>query len=426
MLADDRRYRKTSRDASGDAGRSSADSLFEGDLGRVGQRVGGRLRRRPVKGGRHSLRQVGARVDPLCQGVDPRPRLVRGAPPRPSPAARPPLEGELRMKAELLLHRMRPVMTILVWSDSSLAKPPRRPLRRARQQHGPPRLLRGLVPAAPIASRRWRHENLTVTGRLAPRDVLLGVLVSNTVPVNAPRLLRGLVPAAPIASRRRVAGVFAYEPCSDGAAPPSVVPQRGHCRHSRDGRGGGRAHRPRTRERSPEGLPRASEGRRVGRSGRTRASRGDTHNLSLQAYQSIPWRARGMGGPASARDPPRRPSPARRQPPSSAPREARGVSSSRSVYPVASTWHGRTRVREGPASSPLARPPTASKLRPSRSTRWAFTRSDTHGDTRFLSLQAGDLVPAQIRSKQLYARFVRRLAPRPPRAPELRPSRSTG
>ncbi len=46
----------------------------------------------------------------------------------------------------------------------------------------------------------------------------------------------------------------------------------------------------------------------MGRSGRTRASRGDTRTLSLQADQPIPWRSRGMGGPASARDPPRRPS----------------------------------------------------------------------------------------------------------------------
>ncbi len=46
--------------------------------------------------------------------------------------------------------------------------------------------------------------------------------------------------------------------------------------------------------------------------------------MSLKAAQPIPWRARGMGGPASARDPPRRPSPARLQPPSSALREAGG------------------------------------------------------------------------------------------------------
>ena len=52
-------------------------------------------------------------------------------------------------------------------------------------------------------------------------------------------------------------------------------------------------------KRSPDRLTRASEGRRVGRSGRTRASRGDTRILSLQAAQRIPWRARGMGGPAS-------------------------------------------------------------------------------------------------------------------------------
>ncbi len=52
-------------------------------------------------------------------------------------------------------------------------------------------------------------------------------------------------------------------------------------------------------QRSPDRLARASEGRRVGRSGRTRASRGDTRTLSLQAAQLDPWRARGMGGPAS-------------------------------------------------------------------------------------------------------------------------------
>ncbi len=56
---------------------------------------------------------------------------------------------------------------------------------------------------------------------------------------------------------------------------------------------------PRTRKRSADRLARASEGRRVGRSGRTRASRGDTRTLSLQAAQLDPWRARGMGGPAS-------------------------------------------------------------------------------------------------------------------------------
>ncbi len=58
-----------------------------------------------------------------------------------------------------------------------------------------------------------------------------------------------------------------------------------------------------------------------------------------------------------------------REDPCLARRHAYPVSSSRPAYPVASTWHGRTRVREGPASSPLARPPTAPKLRPSRITR---------------------------------------------------------
>ncbi len=55
-----------------------------------------------------------------------------------------------------------------------------------------------------------------------------------------------------------------------------VSHHRRESRRARTERGPTRASDPRTRKRSPDRLARASEGRRVGRSGRTRASRGDT------------------------------------------------------------------------------------------------------------------------------------------------------
>ena len=176
-------------------------------------------------------------------------------------------------------------------------------------------------------------------------------------------------------------------------------------------------------------LTRASEGRPVGRSGRTRASRRHAYPVSSSSSAS-PVASTWRGRTRVARDPPRRPSPARRRSstgddrrrsrshviPTKGPsldrdirpgrvarvsigarasltrasegrpvgrsgrtrpsrRHAYPVSSSRSACPVASTWDGWTRVardpprRPSPARPPAPRPPTASKLRLSISKR---------------------------------------------------------
>ena len=105
----------------------------------------------------------------------------------------------------------------------------------------------------------------------------------------------------PGSSQEHQRGSLAWTSPRAGVRPAMLVIARDHLAISYDLYKEPRSHStpPPSVKRSPDRLTRASEGRRVGRSGRTRASRGDTHIMSLQAPQLHPWRARGMGGPAS-------------------------------------------------------------------------------------------------------------------------------